>query len=99
MDLCTNTTKFGALLVPAGRVDIAWTLDPQTSGHKPQRLHLTWTEKKGQPVQVPEKRSFGSRLVETLSKQLKGDVKLTYEPTGFVFEFHVQLALLKIAAK
>jgi two-component sensor histidine kinase len=40
-DLCTNTTKFGALSVPMGRVDVAWTLDP-----KAQRVHLTWTEKK-----------------------------------------------------
>ena len=26
-ELCTNTTKFGALSVPAGRVEIAWTID------------------------------------------------------------------------
>src|SRR5450755_339307 len=39
-ELCTNTTKFGALSVPDGRVDIAWTLDPKT-----QRLHLQWSEK------------------------------------------------------
>src|SRR5512133_3115567 len=38
-DLCTHTTKFGALSVPAGRVDIAWTLDPE-----PQRLHMKGTE-------------------------------------------------------
>ena len=25
-ELCTNTTKFGALSVPAGRVEIAWRL-------------------------------------------------------------------------
>jgi two-component sensor histidine kinase len=42
-ELCTNTTKFGALSVPLGRVDIAWTRDPETSDHKPQRLHLTWS--------------------------------------------------------
>jgi two-component sensor histidine kinase len=41
-ELCTNTTKFGALSVPAGRVDIAWALDPKT-----QRLHLKWTENNG----------------------------------------------------
>src|SRR5580700_7030182 len=28
-ELCTNTTKFGALSVPEGRVEIAWTLDQQ----------------------------------------------------------------------
>jgi hypothetical protein len=33
-ELCTNTTKFGALSVPEGRVDITWTLDPIHSlGH------------------------------------------------------------------
>jgi two-component sensor histidine kinase len=34
-ELCTNTTKFGALSVPTGRVDIAWTLDCNA-----QRLNL-----------------------------------------------------------
>jgi len=88
-ELCTNTTKFGALSVPAGRVDITWTLDPQT-----RRLHLAWTEKNGPAVHPPEKRSFGTRLIETLGKQLKGDVRLTYEPTGFVYAFDVPIASL-----
>ncbi|SDR93592.1 sensor histidine kinase [Bradyrhizobium canariense] len=88
-ELCTNTTKFGALSVPVGRVDIAWTIDPKT-----QRLHLTWTERNGPPVRAPEKRSFGTRLVETLGKQLKGDVQLTYESSGFVYAFDVPLTSL-----
>jgi two-component sensor histidine kinase len=88
-ELCTNTTKFGALSVPTGRVDIAWTVDPQT-----QRLNLEWSEKNGPAVQAPDKRSFGTRLIETLGKQLKGDVRLTYEPSGFVYVFDVPLASL-----
>ena len=88
-ELCTNTTKFGALSVPAGRVDIAWTLDP-----KLQRLCLNWTEKHGPAVKPPGSRSFGTRLIETLGKQLKGDVQLTYEPSGFVYVFDVPLASL-----
>src|SRR3954453_7012177 len=39
-ELCTNTTKFGALSVPAGRVEIAWTIENQ-------RLRLVWTERGG----------------------------------------------------
>src|ERR1035441_3429980 len=93
-ELCTNTTKFGALSVPTGRVEIAWTLDPKTPDQKPQRLHLTWTEKNGPAVQPPAKRSFGTRLVETLGKQFKGDVHLTYEPAGFVYALDVPLASL-----
>ena len=88
-ELCTNTTKFGALSVPAGHVAITWTLDPQR-----RRLHLAWTEKNGPTVHPPEKRSFGTRLIETLGNQLKGDVRLTYEPTGFVYAFDVPIASL-----
>ena len=89
-ELCTNTTKFGALSVPAGRVEIAWTVDEPAL-----RLHLTWTESGGPPVQPPTKRSFGTRLVETLGKQLKGVVVLTYEPSGFAFALDIPLASVK----
>ena len=41
-ELCTNTTKFGALSIPTGRVEIAWTIDDDK-----QRLRLTWTERGG----------------------------------------------------
>src|ERR1700720_889514 len=91
-ELCTNTTKFGALSAPAGHVDIGWTLDPGT-----RRLQLTWTESNGPAVQAPEKRSFGTRLIETLGKQLKGDVRLAYQPGGFVYTLDVPLASLTSA--
>src|ERR1700738_882469 len=66
-ELCTNTTKFGALSVPAGRVDIAWTLDPVT-----QRLHLEWTEKNGPAVCAPDRRSFGTRLMQMVGRRFRG---------------------------
>jgi two-component sensor histidine kinase len=88
-ELCTNATKFGALSVPEGRVDISWTLDQAA-----QRLRLTWTEKNGAAVRPPERRSFGTRLIETLGRQLRGDVKLSYEPTGFVYALDVPMASL-----
>ncbi|MDO9057408.1 MAG: sensor histidine kinase [Bradyrhizobium sp.] len=88
-ELCTNTTKFGALSTPNGRVDIAWTVDDTA-----QRLRLTWTERDGPAVQPPARQSFGSRLIETLGRQLKGHVKLSYEPAGFVYIFDVPLASL-----
>jgi two-component sensor histidine kinase len=88
-ELCTNTTKFGALSIPTGRVDIAWTVDDSA-----QRLRLTWTERNGPAVQPPARQSFGTRLIETLGRQLKGNVKLSYEPGGFVYAFDVPLASL-----
>jgi two-component sensor histidine kinase len=68
-------------------------VDPKT-----QRLHLKWTEKNGPAVRAPDKRSFGTRLVETLGKQLKGDVQLKYEPSGFVYAFDVPLVSLTAIA-
>ena len=88
-ELCTNTTKFGALSLPSGRVDIAWAVDDAA-----QRLRLTWTERNGPKVQPPARQSFGTRLIETLGRQLKGNVRLTYEPTGFVYALDVPLASL-----
>jgi two-component sensor histidine kinase len=61
-------------------------------------LHLTWTEKNGPVVQAPAKRSFGTRLIETLGKQLRGDVQLTYASTGFSYTFDVPIAALSSPA-
>jgi len=89
-ELCTNTTKFGALSVPAGRIEIVWTIDEKNG-----RLHLTWTEKGGPAVHPPTRRSFGTRLIETLGKQLNGAVELSYDPKGFIYALDVPLSSLK----
>jgi two-component sensor histidine kinase len=89
-ELCTNTTKFGALSVPSGRITIVWTIDQKT-----QRLHLTWTETGGPEVHPPTRRSFGTRLIQTLGTQLKGTVEKTYDPKGFVYSLDVPLSSLK----
>ena len=88
-ELCTNTTKFGALSVPAGRIEIAWTIDDET-----QRLRLTWTEKGGPPVAAPTRRSFGTRMMGSLGQQLNGQVQLAYQPTGFVYTLDVPAQLV-----
>jgi two-component sensor histidine kinase len=92
-ELCTNTTKFGALSVPAGRVEIAWTIDDLK-----QRLLLVWTESGGPPVEPPTRRSFGTRMMKSLGQQLNGQVKLTYEPSGFVYSLDVPVGSVAAAA-
>jgi two-component sensor histidine kinase len=92
-ELCTNTTKFGALSVPAGRIEIAWTIDDTT-----QRLRLTWTEKGGPAVEAPTRRSFGTRMMGSLGQQLNGEVQLSYLPTGFVYTLDVPLSALTVKA-
>jgi two-component sensor histidine kinase/FixJ family two-component response regulator len=88
-ELCTNTTKFGALSVPPGRIDIVWKIDEAR-----QRLHLTWLEKNGPVVHAPSRQSFGTRLIGSLGQQLKGEVKLAYQATGFEYVLDVPMAAL-----
>jgi len=88
-ELCTNTTKFGALSVPGGSVDIAWSIDEEK-----QRLQMTWSEKGGPSVSAPSRKSFGTRLIGSLGQQLKGQVKLDYDPTGFVYALDVPMTSL-----
>ncbi len=85
-ELCTNTTKFGALSVPAGRVEVSWTIDDAT-----QRLRLTWIERDGPPVKPPTRRSFGTRMMGSLGQQLNGQVQLSYDPSGFIYALDVPL--------
>jgi two-component sensor histidine kinase/DNA-binding response OmpR family regulator len=88
-ELCTNTTKFGALSVVGGIVHISWTIDQET-----ETLKLTWAEKAGPAVRVPTRRSFGTRMMESLGKQLKAEVNLAYKPAGFVYTLNVPLPSL-----
>jgi len=85
-ELCTNTTKFGALSVPAGRVEVSWTIDDAA-----QRLRLSWIERGGPPVKPPTRRSFGTRMMESLGQQLNGQVQLSYDPSGFIYALDVPL--------
>jgi two-component sensor histidine kinase len=89
-ELCTNATKFGALSVPTGRIRIGWTIDEKT-----RRLRLTWTESGGPAVHAPSRQSFGTRLIETLGKQLNGEVEMAYAPHGFAYALDVAMTSLK----
>jgi two-component sensor histidine kinase len=92
-ELCTNTTKFGALSVPTGRVEISWAIDELK-----QRLRLVWTERGGPPVEPPTRRSFGTRMMGSLGQQLTGQVSLVYERGGLVYALDVPLGSIAAVA-
>jgi PAS domain S-box-containing protein len=77
-ELATNAVKYGALSTQAGTIDIEW----QVTRH-PKRFHLRWAETGGPKVEPPERRGFGSRLVERgLSQDIAGDVRLDFTIDG-----------------
>ena len=86
-ELCTNTTKFGALSVPGGQVHLSWWINDA-------RLQLEWVETGGPPVAQPTRKSFGTRMMISLGQQLKGHVELNYKPAGFVYTLNVPVQAL-----
>jgi two-component sensor histidine kinase len=90
--LCTNTTKFGALSVPDGQVQIGWSTNQD-------RLRFEWVEVGGPPVASPTRKSFGTRMMTSLGQQLRGEVKLDYRTGGFVYTLDVPLNSLVPEAK
>lgn len=91
-ELCTNTTKFGALSLPAGQVRLSWWVDRE-------RLHFEWAESGGPLVTEPTRKSFGTRMMTSLGQQLKGKVELDYKPSGFVYSLDVPLEELITKSK
>jgi len=79
-ELATNAAKYGALSVPAGSVDVVWTIDSPS-----QTFRMTWTEMDGPPVAPPTRKGFGSRLIERgLAGTVDGEVVFRFEPGGVV---------------
>ncbi|OLP62313.1 histidine kinase [Xaviernesmea oryzae] len=79
-ELATNAAKYGALSVPKGRIVFTARGVPEEGGRV---LHLTWTEVGGPLVQEPQRRGFGSILIErSLDKVMGSSVKVEYLPDG-----------------
>ena len=80
-ELATNAAKYGALSVPEGQVSISWQRQ-RTDG---ERLRVVWEERGGPEVMSPQRKGFGSTLVERLlSAELNGETKLFYEKNGVI---------------
>jgi len=78
-ELMTNAVKYGALSVSAGRVRVQW------SDVADGKLVILWTEKNGPPVKPPERRGFGTRVVDQLiQSELNGEVHFEWRAEGLV---------------
>lgn len=87
-ELATNAAKYGALSVGEGRVFVDWSV---THDARPY-LTLRWRETGGPAVATPERRGFGSRLIErNVRHDLAGEVKLSYASDGFGAEISFPL--------
>ncbi|MBP2449078.1 sensor histidine kinase [Rhizobium leguminosarum] len=90
-ELVTNATKYGALSVDSGAVEIEWSVR-QNAGD--ERLDLSWQERGGPAVEAPKRKGFGSRLVNS-SLAAYGDVSLDYAATGLILRVDASLQKLQ----
>ena len=60
-ELATNAAKYGALSNGTGRVHVGWDLLANGSERK---VKLSWRETGGPPVAAPQRKGFGSVLIE-----------------------------------
>lgn len=87
-ELATNATKYGALSVAHGRVDIGWQVQSNM-------LHITWQETGGPTVSESPSQGFGTKLLRgALLQSGEGSVKLSFLPEGIYFEATLPLALV-----
>lgn len=88
-ELATNAAKYGALSSHKGRVSISW----RTRRHGSDgQLRLEWREADGPAVVPPQRRGFGSRLIERgLAQELGGEARLEFRPTGLWCEITARL--------
>jgi PAS domain S-box-containing protein len=78
-ELATNAGKYGSLSTDKGLVDVRWGSDGNT-------LTMSWTEREGPPVSAPQRRGFGTIVMETMAERsVDGKVDLDYAPSGLTW--------------
>ena len=82
-ELATNASKYGALSNAEGQIRLTWLRSEDG------QVVLRWTELGGPRVNAPERKGFGSRLIEGTISQLGGEALLEWRTEGLVCEVTV----------
>ncbi|HEY4367042.1 MAG TPA: CheR family methyltransferase [Steroidobacteraceae bacterium] len=79
-ELATNATKYGALSVDTGHIDISWELVANGSS---KEFILNWRESGGPTVTEPSRHGFGTELLQKkLRHEINGRVAMDFAPAG-----------------
>lgn len=82
-EMITNSVKYGALCDNSGTLKIAVICDEAG-------MRVLWRESGGPPVKPPERRGFGSTIIEkSIPFELDGRAHVEYKLTGVEAEFWV----------
>ena len=79
-ELTSNAAKYGALSVPAGRVQVDWRIEDKAAD---KQLTLTWAERDGPPIETQVKDGFGSSFIKrSIEYELQGTIELAFPRDG-----------------
>jgi|AGTN01.1.fsa_nt_gi Methylase of chemotaxis methyl-accepting proteins len=79
-ELATNATKYGAFANDTGHIDIGWTREARPNGDS---LVIRWQESGGPPVLPPDRKGFGSEMIERgIKYELRGEAEIDFLPAG-----------------
>ncbi|RLQ86968.1 HWE histidine kinase domain-containing protein [Notoacmeibacter ruber] len=83
-ELTTNSAKYGALSASAGHVDVTTTMEEDGI------FTIDWLERGGPAVKAPQRRGFGSTIVErSVPYELNGRATLDFELSGLHAKFEL----------
>ena len=86
-EMMTNAAKYGALSQGTGRLTVTWTHDPGGD------LRIDWRELGGPPVKPPDRRGFGTVVIEqTIPFELRGEARVEYLHQGVHGSFTIPAA-------
>ncbi|PZQ55803.1 MAG: PAS domain S-box protein [Novosphingobium pentaromativorans] len=84
-ELATNAHKYGAFSNESGTVSLDWSVSQHV-------LSLAWTERGGPPVVPPERRGFGSTLIENSMTADGARISAEYAAEGICWQLALPLA-------
>lgn len=79
-ELLDNAARYGALSVPQGKASLKWR---RLAGAEGGGLEIAWSEEGGPNVSTPERRGFGTLVIErNLARAAEAEVDLAFTPDG-----------------
>jgi two-component sensor histidine kinase len=89
-ELATNAAKYGGLSDHHGNVEVEWRFAENGD------LELSWRESGGPAVVAPNRRGFGTTIIErSVPFELQGRAALRYAPTGVEADFAIPARFIR----
>ena len=84
-ELATNALKYGAMGAGEGTLTVTWDVSRD-------RLQLFWRERGGGKVEPPERKGFGTRLIDAnIVRELGGSIERRYPEDGIDIDIVIPL--------